>query len=234
MISFARDFCARLWKIRAFMKTLKLNLFCLLGLFALIAAGCSNDKSAASAPASTPTPTSAATPAAPAPAGSEVGVITTSEGVMVVEFYPEVAPKHVENFKTLARKGFYDGTAFHRVIPGFMIQGGDPNTKDDNAKASWGQGGPGYTINAEFNAKHHARGILSMARTPDPNSAGSQFFICHGDAGNLDGQYTVFGNLIKGFDVLDKIASTPTESPDRPIKRVNVESIKIVPADSVK
>jgi peptidyl-prolyl cis-trans isomerase B (cyclophilin B) len=177
-------------------------------------------------------------PAVSPPAGtntvSEVAVITTSEGVMVVEFYPDVAPNHVANFKKLARSGFYDGTAFHRVIPGFMIQGGDPNTKNDSAKDTWGMGGPGYTINAEFNARHHARGILSMARTSDPNSAGSQFFICHADAGNLDGQYTVFGNLIKGFDVLDKIATTPTEPPDRPVKRVNVESIKIVPADSVK
>ena len=215
------------------MKILKLNLFCLLGLFGLIAAGCSNDKSA-SAPTTAPTAAAATNPAPAPSATGEVGVITTSEGVMVVEFYPDVAPKHVENFKTLAKKGFYDGTAFHRVIPGFMIQGGDPNTKDDAAKSTWGQGGPGYTINAEFNSKHHARGILSMARTPDPNSAGSQFFICHADAGNLDGQYTVFGNLIKGFDVLDKIATTPTEGPDRPVKRINIESIKIVPADSVK
>ena len=153
---------------------------------------------------------------------------------MVLEFYPDVAPGHVANFKKLARSGFYDGTCFHRVIPGFMIQGGDPNTKDESKKDTWGLGGPGYTINAEFSARHHARGILSMARTPDPNSAGSQFFICHADAGNLDGQYTVFGNLIKGFDVLEKIATTPTEAPDRPIKRVNVDSIKIVPADSVK
>jgi len=165
---------------------------------------------------------------------SEVAIITTSEGVMVLEFYPDLAPNHVANFKKLARQGFYDGQCFHRVIKGFMIQGGDPNTKDDARKNAWGQGGPGYTINAEFNAKHHARGILSMARTPDPNSAGSQFFICHGDCGQLDNQYTVFGNLIKGFDVLDKIANTPTEEADRPVKRVNIDSIKIVPADSVK
>jgi peptidyl-prolyl cis-trans isomerase B (cyclophilin B) len=187
----------------------------------------------------TPTPTNApaaSTNAAPVttPSTSEVGVITTSLGVMVVEFYPDVAPNHVANFKKLARSGFYDGTAFHRVIKGFMIQGGDPNTKDDSKKDSWGQGGPGYNVNAEFNSKHHARGILSMARANDPNSAGSQFFICHGDAGFLDGQYTVFGNLIKGFDVLDKIATTATEPPDRPITRVNVISVKIVPADSVK
>jgi len=176
----------------------------------------------------------AAPAAAPAKAADEVAIIKTSEGTLVVEFYPDVAPNHVANFKKLARQGFYDGQCFHRVIKGFMIQGGDPNTKDDAKKDSWGQGGPGYTINAEFNAKHHARGILSMARTPDPNSAGSQFFICHGDAGFLDNQYTVFGNLIKGYDVLDKIANTPTEGPDRPVKRVNIDSVKIVPADSVK
>jgi len=200
------------------------NLFCVWTAAALLAAGCSNEK--------LPTPAPSATPIAPST--NEVAVITTSEGVMVLEFYPDIAPVHVANFKKLARSGFYDGTCFHRVIPGFMIQGGDPNTKDESKKDSWGLGGPGYNINAEFSARHHARGILSMARTPDPNSAGSQFFICHADAGNLDGQYTVFGNLIKGFDVLDKIAATPTESPDRPIKRVNVDSIKIVPADSVK
>lgn len=198
----------------------------------LLAAGCSNEKPSTPAPSTAPAPAPAAAPAARST--NEVAVITTSEGVMVLEFYPDVAPGHVANFKKLAKQGFYDGTCFHRVIPGFMIQGGDPNTKNDGAKDSWGTGGPGWTINAEFNAKHHARGILSMARTSDPNSAGSQFFICHADAGNLDGQYTVFGNLIKGFDVLDKIATTPTEAPDRPLKRVNVDSIKIVSADSVK
>ena len=173
------------------------------------------------------------TNAAAAPA-KEVAIIKTSEGSMVLEFYPDLAPGHVDNFKKLARKGFYDGTCFHRVIKGFMIQGGDPNTKNENAKESWGMGGPGYSIKAEFNAKHHAKGILSMARSNDPNSGGSQFFICHGDAGFLDGQYTVFGNLIKGFDVLDKIAGTTTEPPDRPVKRISVESVRIVPADSVK
>ena len=164
----------------------------------------------------------------------EVAVIKTSDGVMVLEFWPEVAPGHVENFKKLAQKGFYDGTCFHRVIKGFMIQGGDPNTKDENKKESWGQGGPGYTIKAEFNDKPHVRGVLSMARTPDPNSAGSQFFICHGDPRFLDKQYTAFGKLIKGDDVLEKIATTPTEGPDRPVKRVNIEGVKIVPADSIK
>ena len=169
-----------------------------------------------------------------APAGKEVAVIKTTEGEMVIEFFPDVAPKTVENFKTLAKKGFYDGQCFHRVIKGFMIQGGDPNTKDPEKEAQWGQGGPGYTIKAEFNDRPHVRGAVSMARTPDPDSAGSQFFICHGSPRQLDHQYTVFGKLIKGDDVLEKIATTPTHPPDRPDKRMGIESIKIVPADSVK
>jgi peptidyl-prolyl cis-trans isomerase B (cyclophilin B) len=167
-------------------------------------------------------------------AAQEVAVIKTTEGEMVLEFWPDVAPGHVENFKKLAKQGFYDGTCFHRVIKGFMIQGGDPNTKDESKKNSWGMGGPGYQIKAEFNSKPHVRGVLSMARSSDPNSAGSQFFICHGDPRFLDGQYTAFGKLIKGDDVLEKIAVTPTERPDRPIKRVNIDSIKIVAADSIK
>ncbi len=168
---------------------------------------------------------------------NEVAVIKTTAGEMVVEFWPEVAPKTVDNFKTLARQGFYDGTCFHRVIKGFMIQGGDPKTKDPTKEGEWGTGGPGYQVKAEFNNKHHSRGVLSMARSQDPNSAGSQFFICHGDAGFLDGQYTAFGKLIKGDDVLEKIATTPTHakgSQDRPDKRMGIESIKIVPADSIK
>jgi len=171
---------------------------------------------------------------APPTTAKEVAVVKTSEGEMVLEFYPEVAPKHVENFKKLAQQGFYDGQCFHRVIKGFMIQGGDPNTKDDSKKGSWGMGGPGYTINAEFNSKPHVRGTLSMARTSDPNSAGSQFFICHGNPRQLDNQYTVFGKLIKGDDVLEKIATTSTEGPDRPVKRMTIESVKIVSADSIK
>jgi peptidyl-prolyl cis-trans isomerase B (cyclophilin B) len=164
----------------------------------------------------------------------EVAVITTTEGVMVAEFWPDVAPKTVENFKTLAKKGFYDGTCFHRVIKGFMIQGGDPKTKDPALEPEWGTGDPGYKIKAEFNDKPHVRGVLSMARSNDPDSAGSQFFICHGNPSFLDHQYTTFGKLIKGDDVLEKIATTPTHAPDRPNKRMGVESIKIVPADSVK
>ena len=165
---------------------------------------------------------------------NEVAVINTTEGEMVIEFWPEVAPKTVENFKTLAKKGFYDGTCFHRVIKGFMIQGGDPLTKDPGKEDVWGTGGPGYQIKAEFNDRSHVRGVISMARSNNPDSAGSQFFICHGSPTFLDHQYTTFGKLIKGDDVLEKIATTPTEPPDRPVKRVNVESIKIVPADSVK
>ena len=165
---------------------------------------------------------------------NEVAVIKTSEGEMVAEFWPDVAPKTVENFKKLAKSGFYDGTAFHRIIKGFMIQGGDPLTKDESKQARWGTGDPGYKIDAEFNQKSHDRGVLSMARSQDPNSAGSQFFICHGAPKFLDGQYTAFGKLIKGDDVLEKIATTRTLPGDRPEKRMNVESIKIVPADSVK
>ena len=165
---------------------------------------------------------------------NEVAVIKTTEGEMVIGFWPEVAPKTVENFKTLARKGFYDGTCFHRVIKGFMIQGGDPLTKDLSKEDAWGTGDPGYKIKAEFNDRHHDRGVISMARSNDPDSAGSQFFICHGNPHGLDGQYTTFGKLIKGDDVLEKIATTPTHRPDRPNKRMGIESIKIVPADSVK
>jgi peptidyl-prolyl cis-trans isomerase B (cyclophilin B) len=145
-----------------------------------------------------------------------------------------VAPKTVENFKKLAKQGFYDGTAFHRVIKGFMIQGGDPNTKDEAKRAQWGQGGPGYHIDAEFSNRKHVRGVLSMARTADPNSAGSQFFICLAPASHLDGQHTAFGKLIKGDDVLGKIGATATGPRDVPLTRVNIDSIKIVPADSVQ
>ena len=165
---------------------------------------------------------------------NEVAVFKTSEGEMVAEFWPDVAPKTVENFKKLAKQGFYDGTAFHRVIKGFMIQGGDPLTKDEKNEARWGTGDPGYKIKAEFNNRSHKRGVLSMARSNHPDSAGSQFFICHGDPAFLDGQYTTFGKLIKGDEVLEKIATTATHPPDRPNKRMHVESVKIVPADSVK
>jgi peptidyl-prolyl cis-trans isomerase B (cyclophilin B) len=165
---------------------------------------------------------------------NEVAVIKTTEGEMVIEFWPEVAPQTVENFKKLAKEGFYDGTCFHRVIKGFMIQGGDPNTKDASRESEWGMGDPGYKIKAEFNAKSHVRGVISMARSQHPDSAGSQFFICHGNAAFLDRQYTAFGQLLKGDDVLETIATTPTHRPDRPNKRMGVESIKIVPAESAQ
>jgi peptidyl-prolyl cis-trans isomerase B (cyclophilin B) len=165
---------------------------------------------------------------------NEVAVITTTAGQIVVEFWPDVAPKTVENFKTLARSGFYDGTCFHRVIKGFMVQGGDPLTKDPAKEHLWGTGGPEHRVKAEFNDKHHDRGVLSMARSNDPDSAGSQFFICHGNPRFLDRQYTAFGKLIKGDDVLEKIATTQTKPQDRPVQRQGVESIKIVAADTVK
>jgi len=170
---------------------------------------------------------------------SEVAIIKTTAGEMVVEFWPDVAPKTVENFKSLANKGFYDGTAFHRIVKGFMIQGGDPLTKDPHAEHSWGTGGPGHKVKAEFNDRPHVRGVLSMARSQHPDSAGSQFFICLADARFLDKQYTAFGKLIKGDDVLGRIGDTPTTSGNsgersKPLTRVGVESVKIVPADSVK
>jgi len=165
---------------------------------------------------------------------NEVAVIQTSEGSMVVEFWSDLAPKTVENFKKLAREGFYDGTAFHRIVKGFMIQGGDPLSKKDDP--SVGTGGPGYQIKAEFNKKPHVRGVLSMARSQNPDSAGSQFFICLGDARFLDGQYTAFGALVKGDDVLGIIGNTPTTEggggeKSKPLNRMGVQSIKIVPAD---
>jgi peptidyl-prolyl cis-trans isomerase B (cyclophilin B) len=170
---------------------------------------------------------------------NEVAVIKTSEGEMVVQFWTDAAPKTIENFKKLAREGFYDGTIFHRIVKGFMIQGGDPNSKDPAKENSYGEGGPSYKIKAEFNDHSHQRGVLSMARSSDPDSAGSQFFICLAPVPRLDHQYTTFGKLIKGADVLEKIGDTPVTrnnsgETSKPTKRVVVESIKIVPADSVK
>jgi len=175
----------------------------------------------------------------PMNASNEVAVIKTSEGNMVVQFWNDAAPKTIENFKKLARSGFYDGTIFHRIVKGFMIQGGDPNSKDPGKESSYGEGGPGYKIKAEFNDRSHERGVISMARSSDPDSAGSQFFICLGNVPRLDHQYTTFGKLIKGDDVLEKTGETPvtrssTGENSKPIKRVVIESIKIVPADSVK
>ena len=148
-------------------------------------------------------------------------VIDTKFGSMEVELLPEVAPNHVKNFLKLARSGFYNGTLFHRVIPGFMIQGGDPNTKGED-KSKYGQGGPGYTIDAEFNGQPHVRGAVSMARGGDPNSAGSQFFIVVADARYLDHQYTVFGRVVKGMDVADTIAAQPRDGHDLPLERIEM------------
>ena len=200
-----------------------INLICALGLFAAVGASQAEE---------TKTNTPTAAPAMSTP--NEVAVIKTTEGDMVVEFWTDAAPKTIENFKTLIKKGFYDGTAFHRVIKGFMIQGGDPLTKDASKEDAWGTGGPGYQIKAEFNDHPHKRGVLSMARSNNPDSAGSQFFICHGDPSFLDHQYTTFGKLIKGDDVLEKIATTPTHPQDRPDKRVGIISIILVPRDAVK
>jgi len=168
------------------------------------------------------------------PAHKYTATFETSKGQIVCDLFAKDAPKTVNNFVFLAREGFYDGTVFHRVIKDFMIQGGDPLTKDPKMEARWGTGVPGYKIKAEFNDRHHDRGVISMARSQDPNSAGSQFFICHGNPHFLDRQYTAFGKLIKGDDVLETIATTATHAPDRPNKRMVVESVKIVPADSLK
>lgn len=170
-------------------------------------------------------------------ANNEVAVIKTSEGEMVIDFWPEVAPKTVENFKKLARQGFYNGTAFHRVVKGFMIQGGDPLTKDAEAQNRWGTGDPGYKIKAEFNDRPHVRGVISMARSQHPDSAGCQFFICLADARSLDRQYTAFGQLIKGDDVLGRIGESATGQSgggekSRPVNRIHVESVAIVPTES--
>lgn len=160
--------------------------------------------------------------------GDEVAVISTKFGDMVIEFYPDVAPNHVANFKKLAKSGFYDGCTFHRVIPNFMIQGGDPLSKD-NDRSNDGKGGPGYSINAEFNARKHLRGTLSMARGQDPNSASSQFFICVASIPHLDGQYTIFGQVIKGLEVIDKIVNVPRDERDNPLDPVVMTKVSIVP-----
>ena len=170
---------------------------------------------------------------------NEVAVIKTSEGDMVVQFWTDAARNTVENFKKLARQHFYDGTIFHRIVKGFMIQGGDPNSKDPAKENSYGAGGPGYKIKAEFNDHPHERGVISMAREPDPDSAGSQFFICLAPIHRLDHRYTTFGKLIKGDDVLEKIGDTPVTKNSmgemsKPTKRVVIERIEIVPAGSVK
>jgi cyclophilin family peptidyl-prolyl cis-trans isomerase len=193
-------------------------------------------KSETTASASETTATVAATPAtATAPAEEEkpmsayenkVAELHTSAGEIDIRFFPEVAPGHVKNFIDLAEKGYYNGTKFHRVIPGFMIQGGDPNTIS-GSPATWGTGGSGKYLKAEFNSISHKRGIVSMARAQDPNSASSQFFIVTSDSPFLDNQYTVFGQVTKGMDVADKIVNAPRGANDRPNQPVSIDSIKI-------
>lgn len=152
--------------------------------------------------------------------------LETSFGNIVFELSPNIAPETVRNFTKLAKSNFYDGTLFHRVIPGFMIQGGDPNTKTPN-KSKWGMGGPGYTIKAEFNSRSHLRGIVSMARANDPNSAGSQFFIVTTDSTFLDKQYTVFAEVVKGMDVADKIVNLPRDKNDCPNQEAKILRVTI-------
>ena len=153
--------------------------------------------------------------------------IETNHGNISFNLLSELAPEHVRNFVKLANDGFYDGTLFHRVIPGFMIQGGDPNTKDPNMKSQWGMGGPGYTINAEFNSRSHLRGIVSMARSTDPNSAGSQFFIMHANNTGLDHQYSVFGEVTEGLDVVDKIANLQRDQNDCPLENAKMVKVSV-------
>jgi peptidyl-prolyl cis-trans isomerase B (cyclophilin B) len=148
-------------------------------------------------------------------------IIRTNLGDITLKFFPEVAPNHVNNFIELAKKGFYNGTTFHRVVPRFVIQGGDPNSKNLD-RSKHGMGGPGYQVKAEFNKKPHRRGTLSMARSAHPDSAGSQFFICVADVPSLDGQYTVFGEVVKGIEVVDKIVSQTRDGNDNPKDRIEM------------
>ena len=155
-------------------------------------------------------------------------IINTRFGEIEIEFFADKAPGHVENFLSLARKGKYEKTIFHRVIPGFMIQGGDPQTSDTKLpRTRCGTGGPGYTIKAEFNDTRHVRGVLSMARAQDPDSAGSQFFICVADANFLDRQYTAFGRVVRGMEAADKIVALPRDGRDNPNERVEM-TVRVV------
>ena len=156
----------------------------------------------------------------------EIAVIETKFGKIEIQFFKDKAPGHVKNFKDLAKKGFYDGTIFHRVIPGFMIQGGDPNTKSDD-RSNHGMGGPGYSIKAEFNDTPHKRGILSMARSSDPNSAGSQFYIVVKDSAFLDGKFTAFGKVLSGMTVADQIVNAPRDRKDNPNERIEMK-VKVI------
>jgi peptidyl-prolyl cis-trans isomerase B (cyclophilin B) len=156
----------------------------------------------------------------------KVAELNTGKGKISIRFFPDVAPNHVKNFIDLSEQGFYNGTRFHRVVPGFVIQGGDPNTKSDDRRPMWGTGGSGKNLKAEFNRVHHRRGILSMARSQDPDSASSQFFIVVGDAGFLDNQYTVFGEVTAGMDVADAIVAAPKQG-ESPVEPVKIESVTV-------
>ncbi len=189
--------------------------------------GTAQDKPVVAAPPAATQPA----PGAPKTEGAmkkEVAVIKTNHGTIVVELLPDVAPKMVENFKELSGSGFYNGTTFHRVIPGYMIQGGDPLSKDDNPDND-GKGGSPKKMPAEFTRKYsHVRGMVSTARTDDPNSGSCQFFIMHRDSKGLDGQYTIFGKVIEGMETVDKIAAVRTSKPgDRPLQKVVMESVTI-------
>ncbi len=153
-------------------------------------------------------------------------IIKTSFGNIKFNLMSDIAPETVRNFSQLAKSGFYNGTLFHRVIPGFMIQGGDPNTKNPD-KSTWGQGGPGYNLKAEFNTRSHLRGIVSMARSSDPDSAGSQFFIVTSDSTFLDRQYTVFGEVVEGMEVADKIVNLPRDGNDCPKQEAKMLEVTI-------
>ena len=153
-------------------------------------------------------------------------IVKTSFGNIKFNLLPDIATETVRNFSQLAKSGFYNGTLFHRIIPGFMIQGGDPNTKNPD-KSTWGQGGPGYNLKAEFNTRSHLRGIVSMARATDPDSAGSQFFIVTSDSTFLDRQYTVFGEVVEGIEVADKIVNLPRDGNDCPNQEVKMLEVTI-------
>ena len=176
---------------------------------------------------------------------TEVAVISTKYGDMIVEFYPDVAPLHVESFVALANEKYFDGTTFHRVIPDFVIQGGDPNSKLEN-RSLHGTGGRAgkffgigdendsstWLIPQEFNSIAHEKGVLSMARTNDPNSASSQFFVCHGDPSFLDNNYTVFGKVIQGLEVIDSIANVEKDMNDNPLEKIEM-TVKMVKRSEV-
>ena len=176
---------------------------------------------------------------------NDVAVISTNFGDMVVEFYPDIAPMHVDSFIALINEEYFNGTTFHRVIPGFMIQGGDPNSRNEN-RATHGTGGRAgkffglgneedpstWLIPQEFSDTPHVKGILSMARTNDPNSASSQFFVCHDNANFLDNNYTVFGKVIDGLDIIDQIANVAKDQNDNPLERVEM-SIRIAKKSEV-